>query len=111
MAEAAAVGFVELFPDSVADRGTGNDADDRPDRSVLFRDAIRDDAADNAADDCGDLLAVAATRRDLVVALPRDTRVADVVGVVLLSPAVRGRVRRRVGECGARPSGDRGRHQ
>ena len=54
-----------------------------------------------------DLFAIAAARRNFVIALPRNARVADVVGIVFLAPAMRGCMRRWVGEGRAGPDDER----
>jgi hypothetical protein len=51
----------------------------------------------HTAHDCAYCLIVATSRHDAVITLPFVARIADVVGIVLLAPAVRWGLGRRVG--------------
>src|SRR5690606_10322115 len=103
--EAAPVSFVELAADPLADDGPGRRADHRAHDRMLGRDAGAEVAADGAADDCRDLFPIAAPGNDAEIPLVPDPRVAHVVRIVLLSPAVSRRVRRRIRERRCRPRG------
>src|SRR5512134_3314822 len=89
--------LADLAADDRADRGAGQDRDQPV---IAVGDRRADGAADDGAQHRADAFAVAVAFAYAVVVVPAVTGVADVVGVVLLPPAVCRRMRRRVGERG-----------
>src|SRR5258708_37254872 len=88
--------------DVTADVGPHYSPNDRThedgNRSVLvIADPRPDGTAHHTAHDCAYRLIVAASRHDAVIVLPLVARIADVVGIVLLAPAVRWGPGRRAG--------------
>src|SRR2546422_9569661 len=89
VAPAAAVAFVDLLPDLRADHRAEHGADDDRDRAVLLVGGARTDyAADRSAKHRADRSAITSAFYDAVILGPLLAGVADVIGVVLLPPAM-----------------------
>src|SRR2546425_3082539 len=89
VAPAAAVAFVDLLPDLGADHRAEHGADDDRYRAVFLVGGARTDyAADRAAEHRADCSAITSALDDAVILVPLLAGVADVIGVVLLPPAM-----------------------
>jgi hypothetical protein len=102
VADARFIAFVELAPDACSDdcteRGSGNDGD-RASGSVA--DLRPDDAADCSTGNAEDHIGLAASGDHAIVLRPRLAGVAHIGGIVLLAPAVRLGMRRRIRQNGS----------
>ncbi len=100
MAEAGAVPVVHFVANLVTDDGSDRRTGQNRNQLVV---AVARGRADGASDDGAErrtgAVAIAVALADPVVVLPLAPGVADIIRIVLLPPAVCGRMRRRVGEC------------
>src|SRR5262245_20788084 len=93
MTDTGAITVIQLLADFASDCGTNDGAhDDCDDAARAIADLRTHGSPDDAADHRADRVAIALTLDDPVVVLPLAACVAHVVGVVLLAPAVSGRV-------------------
>ncbi|MEX2049952.1 MAG: hypothetical protein WD944_01780 [Steroidobacteraceae bacterium] len=103
MAEAGAVVIIHLFADLAADDRADGRARQYCDQAIV---AVADRSADCATDDGAergaDAIAIAATSADTVVIPPMTACIADIIRIMFLAPAMRGRMWRRISDCAQR---------
>ena len=103
MTEAGAVPVIHFVADLVADdRADRRAGQNRNQLVVAVTRGRANCASDDGAERRADTVAIAVPLTDPVVILPMASGVADIIRIVLFSPAVCGRVRRRVSESGQR---------
>ena len=95
MPDATTILIIQVATDLMADDRADNRAEDDGHRTALT-DLRTDCAAHDAAQYGANRVAITSTVDDSVVMVPLAAGLAEVVRIMLLAPAVRGRMRRRV---------------
>jgi hypothetical protein len=102
--ETTPIGLVQLTSNLVAYQYAGCGADNGCHRSVaIISDFCPYNPSYHAAQDRGNGLVVAMSRENAVIVIPTLTQIADVWAIMLGTPSVSRRMRRRIRKRGSRP--------
>src|SRR5690606_4653293 len=89
VSDAGAIAFIHLATDLGTNERADGAADDGGNHAIVaVSHPVTNDAADDSAKYCAHFLTIAASGPHAVIAFPMTAGIADVVGVILLAPAV-----------------------